>query len=28
MVDMIVERSRLKATLTQILRYLSSAGDR
>ena len=28
MVDMIVERSRLKATLTQILRYLSSTGDR
>jgi acetyl-CoA carboxylase carboxyl transferase subunit beta len=28
MVDMIVERSRLKATLTQILRYLSSDGDR
>jgi acetyl-CoA carboxylase carboxyl transferase subunit beta len=28
MVDMIVERSRLKATLTQVLRYLGSAGDR
>jgi len=28
MVDMIVERSRLKATLTQILRYLSGFGDR
>ncbi|MBP2673709.1 MAG: accD [Deltaproteobacteria bacterium] len=28
MVDMIVERSRLKATLTQILKYLSGSGDR
>ena len=28
MVDMIVERSRLKATLTQLLRYLSGSGDR
>jgi len=28
MVDMIVERSRLKATLTQLLRYLTSAGER
>ena len=28
MVDMIVERSRMKATLTQILKYLSGAGDR
>jgi len=28
MVDMIVERSRLKATLTQILRHLSGPGDR
>ncbi len=28
MIDMIVERSRLKATLTQILRYLSGSGDR
>jgi acetyl-CoA carboxylase carboxyl transferase subunit beta len=28
MVDMIVERSRLKATLTQILRYLSGSGER
>jgi acetyl-CoA carboxylase carboxyl transferase subunit beta len=28
MVDMIVERTRLKATLTQILRYLSGSGDR
>jgi acetyl-CoA carboxylase carboxyl transferase subunit beta len=27
MVDMIVERSRLKATLSQILRYLSVSGD-
>ena len=28
MVDMIVERSRLKATLATILRYLSGSGDR
>ena len=28
MIDMIVERSRMKATLTQILKYLSGAGDR
>ncbi len=28
MVDMIVERTRLKATLTQILRYLSGSRDR
>jgi acetyl-CoA carboxylase carboxyl transferase subunit beta len=28
MVDMIVERSRLKATLSMILRYLSGFGDR
>jgi acetyl-CoA carboxylase carboxyl transferase subunit beta len=28
MVDMIVERSRLKATLSMILRYLSGSGDR
>ncbi|HEY6096920.1 MAG TPA: hypothetical protein VIU83_02605, partial [Candidatus Deferrimicrobium sp.] len=28
MVDMIVERSRLKATLSMILRYLSGPGDR
>ncbi|RJP23729.1 MAG: acetyl-CoA carboxylase carboxyltransferase subunit beta [Deltaproteobacteria bacterium] len=28
MVDMIVERSRLKATLTQLLRYMSGSGDR
>jgi acetyl-CoA carboxylase carboxyl transferase subunit beta len=28
MLDMIVERSRLKATLTQLLRYLSGSGDR
>ncbi|MBP2683425.1 MAG: accD, partial [Deltaproteobacteria bacterium] len=28
MVDMIVERSRLKATLFMILRYLSGSGDR
>lgn len=28
MIDMIVERSKLKATLTQILKYLSGAGDR
>jgi len=28
MVDMIVERSRMKATLTQILKYLSGSGDR
>ncbi len=28
MVDMIVDRSRLKATLTQVLRYLSGSGDR
>jgi len=28
MVDMIVERSRLKATLSTILRYLSGSGDR
>jgi hypothetical protein len=27
-VDMIVERSRLKATLSMILRYLSGSGDR
>jgi acetyl-CoA carboxylase carboxyl transferase subunit beta len=28
MVDMIVERSRLKATLSMILRFLSGSGDR
>jgi acetyl-CoA carboxylase carboxyl transferase subunit beta len=28
MLDMIVDRSRLKATLTQVLRYLSGSGDR
>jgi len=28
MIDMIVERSKLKATLTQILKYLSGPGDR
>ncbi len=28
MIDMIVDRSRMKATLTQILKYLSGAGDR
>jgi acetyl-CoA carboxylase carboxyl transferase subunit beta len=28
MIDMIVERSRLKATLTQLLKYLSGSGDR
>jgi acetyl-CoA carboxylase carboxyl transferase subunit beta len=28
MLDMIVERSRLKATLTQLLRYLAGSGDR
>lgn len=28
MIDMIVERSRMKATLTQLLKYLSGAGDR
>jgi acetyl-CoA carboxylase carboxyl transferase subunit beta len=28
MVDMIVERSRMKGTLTQLLKYLSGTGDR
>ncbi|MBI5904613.1 MAG: acetyl-CoA carboxylase carboxyltransferase subunit beta [Deltaproteobacteria bacterium] len=28
MVDMIVERSRMKSTLTQLLRYMSGSGDR
>ena len=28
MVDMIVERSRMKATLTQLLKYLSGAGEK
>jgi len=28
MIDMIVERSKMKTTLTQILKYLSGAGDR
>ncbi|PWB64047.1 MAG: acetyl-CoA carboxylase carboxyl transferase subunit beta [Deltaproteobacteria bacterium] len=28
MIDIIVERTRLKATLTQILRYLTGSGDR
>jgi len=28
MIDMIVERSRMKATLTQLLKYLTGTGDR
>jgi acetyl-CoA carboxylase carboxyl transferase subunit beta len=28
MIDMIVERSRLKSTLTQLLKYLAASGDR